>query len=106
VHYHLPSEGLEITLPNGPLTFHSRVTYSCNAHCKHCHLGGFIKGEELPLRTIWELCREIQPVVAQISGASRLIRKDLEQIYPAMKRPNRAPYIVVTTMDYADAKTI
>ena len=81
-----------------PLTVSFEVTYSCNAHCKHCHLGGIIKGEELasPER-FGELCRQIQPVVAQISGGEPLLRKDLEQIIQNMKRPRRAPYIVVTT---------
>ncbi len=94
----LAKRGIRNYFTKRPLTVSFEVTYSCNAHCKHCHLGGFIKGEELasPER-FGELCSEIQPVVAQISGGEPLIRKDLEQIIQNMKRPNRAPYIVVTT---------
>ena len=94
----LAKRGIRTYFTKRPLTVSFEVTYSCNAHCKHCHLGGYIKGEELasPER-FGELCQEIQPVVAQISGGEPLIRKDLEQIIQNMKRPNRAPYIVVTT---------
>jgi len=94
----LVKRGVRNYLTKRPLTVSFEVTYSCNAHCKHCHLGGFIKNEKLaPPEKFGELCRQIQPVVAQISGGEPLIRKDLEQIVRAMKRPHRAPYIVVTT---------
>ncbi len=94
----LAKRGIRNFLSNRPLTVSFEVTYSCNARCKHCHLGGIIHGEKLasPER-FGELCQQIQPVVAQISGGEPLLRKDLEQIVQQMKRPNRAPYIVVTT---------
>lgn len=94
----LAKRGIRNFFVQRPLSVSFEVTYSCNAHCKHCHLGGFIKDEVLasPER-FGELCDQIQPVVAQISGGEPLIRKDLEQIIKAMKHPNRAPYIVVTT---------
>lgn len=94
----LAKRGVRNFFTKRPLTVSFEVTYSCNARCKHCHLGGIIKGEQLasPER-FGELCRQIQPVVAQISGGEPLLRKDLEQIVQCMKRPNRAPYIVVTT---------
>lgn len=94
----LAKRGVRNFFTRRPLTVSFEVTYSCNARCKHCHLGGIIKGEQLasPER-FGELCRQIQPVVAQISGGEPLLRKDLEQIVQSMKRPNRAPYIVVTT---------
>ncbi len=94
----LAGRGLKNYFTHRPLSVSFEVTYSCNAYCKHCHLGGFIKDEVLATpEKFGELCALIQPVVAQISGGEPLIRKDLEQIIRAMKRPNRAPYIVITT---------
>ncbi len=94
----LAKRGIRNYFVKKPLSVSFEVTYSCNANCKHCHLGGFIKNEQQasPER-FGELCDEIQPVVAQLSGGEPLIRKDLEEIVQAMKRPNRSPYIVVTT---------
>ncbi|NOZ62527.1 MAG: radical SAM protein [Calditrichaeota bacterium] len=94
----LASRGIGNYLTNRPLSVSFEVTYSCNARCKHCHLGGFIKDEvKAPPERFGELCQQIKPVVAQISGGEPLIRRDLEDIVRAMRRKNRAPYIVVTT---------
>ncbi|OQX84394.1 hypothetical protein B6D60_09465 [candidate division KSB1 bacterium 4484_87] len=94
----LASRGIGNYLTNRPLSVSFEVTYSCNARCKHCHLGGFIKDEvKAPPERFGELCHQIKPVVAQISGGEPLIRRDLEDIVRAMRRKNRAPYIVVTT---------
>jgi len=83
---------------NRPLSVSFEVTYSCNAHCKHCHLGGIIKDEvTVAPERYGEICREIQPVVAQVSGGEPLLRKDLVEIIKALHRPNRAPIIVITT---------
>ncbi len=94
----LASRGIGNYFTNRPLSVSFEVTYSCNARCKHCHLGGFIKDEvKAPPERFGELCQQIKPVVAQISGGEPLIRRDLEDIVRAMRRKNRAPYIVVTT---------
>ena len=81
-----------------PFCVSFEVTYSCNAHCKHCHLGGAIKNEKRAAPEIFgQLSRRLKPVVAQVSGGEPLLRRDLEQIIEAIKRPQAAPYIVVTT---------
>jgi MoaA/NifB/PqqE/SkfB family radical SAM enzyme len=94
----LLKRGIRNRLTKRPLTVSFEVTYSCNADCKHCHLGGYIKDEKLATPEKYgELCQEIQPVVALVSGGEPLIRKDLEQITRSMKKSKRVPYIVVTT---------
>ena len=94
----LAKRGVRNYLAKRPLAISFEVTHSCNANCKHCHLGGFIKDEKLATpERFGDLCQELQPVVAQLSGGEPLIRKDLEQIIKYMRRPNRAPYIVITT---------
>lgn len=57
------------------------LTYNCNARCRHCHRGPVIRNEKLasPQRLL-EICREIRPVVAIMSGGEPLIRKELPEI--------------------------
>ena len=81
-----------------PFCVSFEVTYSCNAHCKHCHLGGPVKDEIRATPEVFGLLsRRLKPVVAQVSGGEPLLRHDLEDIIKAIQRPQAAPYIVVTT---------
>ncbi len=80
-----------------PLCVSFEVTYSCNARCKHCHLGGPVEEERVSAERYGELCRQIKPVVAQISGGEPLLRKDIIEIVQALRIRNKAPYIVLTT---------
>jgi MoaA/NifB/PqqE/SkfB family radical SAM enzyme len=90
--------GLRNYYAGRPFSVSFEVTHSCNARCKHCHLRGMIKDENraTPER-FGELCRTLQPVVAQASGGEPLLRHDLEDIIRAFCRPNRAPMTAVTT---------
>ncbi len=64
-----------------PFSVSFEVTHSCNARCKICHLRGMIKDERRASpKRFGALCREIRPVVAQISGGEPLLRKDVEEI--------------------------
>jgi MoaA/NifB/PqqE/SkfB family radical SAM enzyme len=80
-----------------PFCVSFEVTYSCNARCKHCHLGGPVEEERASAESYAELCREIKPIVAQISGGEPLLRKDINDIVRAIRVENKAPYIVLTT---------
>jgi len=80
-----------------PFCISFEITHSCNASCKHCHLGGPVREVRASPQRYGEICREVKPVVAQVSGGEPLLRKDLEEIVKAFKVPKRAPYIVVTT---------
>lgn len=80
-----------------PLCVSFEVTHSCNAKCKHCHLGGPVEEQRASAERYAEIYQEIKPVVAQMSGGEPLLRNDLEQIIKAMKQPNGTPYIVITT---------
>lgn len=63
------------------------LTHSCNAHCGHCHRGGTIPGERraTPGRLL-EICRELRPVVAIMSGGEPLMRSDLQDIVRTLKQ--------------------
>jgi len=73
------------------------VTYSCNATCAHCHLGGPVNEKRAAPQEFGRLSREIKPLVAQISGGEPLLRRDLEEIIQEIKTPQGVPYVVVTT---------
>jgi MoaA/NifB/PqqE/SkfB family radical SAM enzyme len=80
-----------------PFCISFEVTYSCNARCKHCHLGGHVDGKLASAEEFGQAARKLKPVVAQISGGEPLLRRDIEDIVRAVRRPNRAPFIVLTT---------
>lgn len=93
----LIKRGMRNYLSKKPFCVSFEVTYRCNARCRHCHLGGPVDERRATPRRFGEICRKLQPVVAQVSGGEPLLRKDLEQIIEAIRIPNKAPYIVVTT---------
>lgn len=80
-----------------PFCVSFEVTHRCNARCLHCHLGGPVEEKRASPQRYGEICRKIKPLVAQLSGGEPLLRKDLEQIVKALRIPNGAPYIVITT---------
>ena len=80
-----------------PLCISFEITHSCNAKCKHCHLHGSVKEIKASPAHLGDICRKINPVVAQISGGEPLLRHDVEEIIKEFRRPNGAPYIDITT---------
>jgi MoaA/NifB/PqqE/SkfB family radical SAM enzyme len=80
-----------------PLCVSFEVTYQCNARCGHCHLGGTFDEERATPERFGELCRDLSPVVAQISGGEPLLRKDLIDIIRAIKRSRGSAMTVLTT---------
>lgn len=93
----LASRGTKNYFQKRPFCVSFEVTYRCNARCRHCHLGGPVEEERAAPRKYAEICSQIRPVVAQVSGGEPLLRKDLEQIITSLKSPNKAPYVIVTT---------
>ena len=80
-----------------PLCVSFEITHSCNAKCIHCHLRGTVKENRASAAQLGEICRRINPVVAQISGGEPLLRHDVEEIIKEFKRPDGTPYIDITT---------
>ncbi len=89
--------GLRNSLTARPLSVSFEVTHCCNARCKHCHLGGPREEQRATPERLGEICRELSPVVAQISGGEPLLRRDLEDIVRAFSVSDRPPVTVVTT---------
>lgn len=80
-----------------PFCVSFEVTYTCNARCKHCHLGGQAEENRASAERYGELSRELRPVVAQVSGGEPLLRGDVEDIVRAIRRPGKAPFVILTT---------
>lgn len=60
---------------NRPYSVSFEVTYSCNARCKHCHLGGPVTEERATPARLGLLYNEIQSVVAIISGRGAVAKE-------------------------------
>jgi MoaA/NifB/PqqE/SkfB family radical SAM enzyme len=89
--------GIQNQIFKRPFCVSFELTHCCNAKCKHCHLGGQIEENRASAERLGEICRQVKPVVAQLSGGEPLLRRDLEDIIRAIRRPNRAPYVDITT---------
>lgn len=93
----LAKRGINNFFLKRPFCISFEVTYRCNACCEHCHLGGPVDEVRAAPQMYGEICEELKPVVAQVSGGEPLLRKDLEQIIEALAKRGSSPYIVVTT---------
>jgi MoaA/NifB/PqqE/SkfB family radical SAM enzyme len=93
----LLKRGAQNLLLNRPLCVSFEVTRNCNARCRHCHLGEPLNEKRAAPEVFGRICRELKPVVAQVSGGEPLLRDDIEAIVRALQRKNRAPVIVLTT---------
>ena len=74
------------------------LTHNCNARCGHCHRGGAISGEKLatPARLL-EVCRELRPIVAIMSGGEPLLRPDLALIVRTLKEGCKPLRVFINT---------
>jgi len=95
--FHLARRGLVNFLTHRPFCVSFEITRNCNARCKHCHLGNTLEEHLMTPDQIGRICRELRPVVAQVSGGEPLLRKDLEDVIRAIHIPGHDPLIVVTT---------
>jgi MoaA/NifB/PqqE/SkfB family radical SAM enzyme len=93
----LALRGLRNYVLKKPLTISFEITHACNADCLHCHLGGPVQENRASPQDYAEIYGKVKPLIAQFSGGEPLLRRDLEEIVRAVRVPNRAPYIVVTT---------
>jgi MoaA/NifB/PqqE/SkfB family radical SAM enzyme len=84
---HLARRAVSNFFTRRPYCASFELTYNCNAACQHCHRGPEIPNERLasPDRLL-EICREVRPVVAIMSGGEPLLREELEEIILRFKR--------------------
>lgn len=81
-----------------PLVLSLEVTLSCNCNCRHCDLGGIIRGErQLQPEDYTRITRLLSPPVVQISGGEPLLRKDIIAVVKAIKQSDGLPYLILVT---------
>ena len=61
------------------------LTHNCNARCRHCHRGGTVAEKLATPQKLLEVCRELRPLVAIMSGGEPLLRRDLLEIVRTLK---------------------
>jgi MoaA/NifB/PqqE/SkfB family radical SAM enzyme len=61
------------------------LTHNCNARCHHCHRGEHVAESLATPQKLLEVCRELRPLVAIMSGGEPLLRPDLLEIVRTLK---------------------
>ena len=61
------------------------LTHNCNARCHHCHRGETVAEKLATTQKLLEVCRELRPLVAIMSGGEPLLRRDLLEIVRTLK---------------------
>ncbi len=80
-----------------PLSISFEITHSCTANCWHCNWGGPIKETRLNADQYAEICRELHPVVCNISGGEPLARGDVYEIVAKIRDKRSLPWMVVVS---------
>ena len=80
-----------------PITVSFEITYNCNARCKHCDLGDYVKEPRLGPEVFGQWIADLRPAVAQVSGGEPLLRKDVYDIIAEMRRRDPVAVFVITT---------
>jgi MoaA/NifB/PqqE/SkfB family radical SAM enzyme len=93
----LARRGIANYFTGRPFCVSFEITYSCNARCKHCHLGGAVDEVRATAAEYGRLSRELKPVVGQVSGGEPLLRRDVEQVVEAIQDGKGVPFVVLTT---------
>jgi MoaA/NifB/PqqE/SkfB family radical SAM enzyme len=62
------------------------LTHNCNARCRHCHRGNPVEEQRATPRQLLDICRQLRPLVAIMSGGEPLLRRDILEIVRTFKR--------------------
>ena len=81
----LARRGLASYVLRRPWCASFELTHNCNARCHHCHRGEVVRETLAPPGTLLEVCRELRPLVAIMSGGEPLLRPDLLEIVRTLK---------------------
>ncbi len=73
------------------------LTHNCNARCGHCHRGDELEEQVATPQQLLEVCQQVRPIVAIMSGGEPLMRSDLLEIVGLFKKERAVPRIFVNT---------
>jgi MoaA/NifB/PqqE/SkfB family radical SAM enzyme len=62
------------------------LTHNCNARCRHCHRGDTVEEKPATAARLLDICRQLRPLVAIMSGGEPLLRHDILEIIRTLKR--------------------
>ena len=68
-----------------PLCLSFELTHNCNARCHHCHRGETVVERRATPERLLEVCRELRPLVAILSGGEPLLYPDLPDLVRLLK---------------------
>jgi MoaA/NifB/PqqE/SkfB family radical SAM enzyme len=91
------TKGAWNTMRKYPLSISFEVTHTCTANCWHCNWGGPIKETRRTPEEYGAICRDLKPVVVNVSGGEPMARGDLDDIVRALAQPGRLPWVVVVS---------
>ena len=91
------AKGAWNTFRKYPLSISFEVTHACTANCWHCNWGGPIKETRRTPEEYAAICRDLHPVVVNVSGGEPMARGDLDDIVKALSGPGGLPWIVVVS---------
>jgi len=92
------ARGFRNAVQQRPLSVSFEITHYCTANCWHCNWGGPVPGEQRATPDQYaRICRELNPVVAHISGGEPLARNDIYEIVRAMANPGGLPWIILVS---------
>jgi MoaA/NifB/PqqE/SkfB family radical SAM enzyme len=73
------------------------LTHNCNARCRHCHRGGTVEEERATPARLLDICRQLRPLVAIMSGGEPLLCHDILEIIRTLKRGCASLRVFVNT---------
>ena len=89
--------GLNNILTKKPLSVSFEITHQCSADCNHCNWGGRVDEVKLTPKEYAEICRNLQPVIAHLSGGEPTLRTDIIDIIAEMSNPKGWPVTQIIT---------
>ncbi len=81
----LAFRGLVGYLLRRPWCLSFELTHNCNARCRHCHRGDAVVEKRATPQRLLQLCRELRPIVAILSGGEPLLYPDLPGLVRLLK---------------------
>ena len=81
----LAAQGVVSYVRRRPWCLSFELTHNCNARCHHCHRGERVVEQKATPQRLLEVCRELRPLVAIMSGGEPLLRADLLEIVRTLK---------------------
>ncbi|MFH1068263.1 MAG: radical SAM protein [Candidatus Glassbacteria bacterium] len=91
-------KGIPAYLRGYPTVVSFEMTYSCNANCNHCNMGGLVKEKRIGPADYRRLMKQLKPVIVQVSGGEPLLRDDLSEVLRAIKPEGSiTPYLILVS---------